>query len=481
MIPLFYCIESFSQGEGNTWIFGDSTGIKFINNIPSVISSSINSLDLSSSISDKQGDLLFYNGPIDASGMTGFYNSNVWDKNHQIMPNGDSLKTNSGISQGSIIIPFPSDTINYYIFNIGFVPAVGLKLYCSIVDMSLNGGSGDITQKNILLCDTNLVSLMCAVRHGNGRDWWLINHQYHTSRFIKYLIAPSGIAGPFYQSIGLTNNSTGQMIFSNAGDKLVFTDAFGKIELFDFDRCTGDISNVIHLGTPPYVNDNKFFGCSFSSNDFLLYTSTFNDFGNDTVFQFDLTSANIKASQTVLFVNDSSGYNFGLHLLGPDGKIYIANSDGYGNAFDSLNMYLTVINSPNNLGAACNIAPFSFYLNGRKCYYGLPNIPNYNLAAFIGSPCDTLTTVMDELKAEEYFIEYPNPASGSITFKYNFTAKNETTMCIFNNLGKTVKSVLLPGERNEIVLDVTDFSAGIYFYQIKNNNKTFTGKIAVIN
>ncbi len=40
---------------------------------------------------------------------------------------------------------------------------------------------------------------------------------------------------------------------------------------------------------------------------------------------------------------------------------------------------MSVINSPDSLGAACNFQPFSVNLGGNRTYYGLPNYPNYNL------------------------------------------------------------------------------------------------------
>jgi hypothetical protein len=56
-------------------------------------------------------------------------------------------------------------------------------------------------------------------------------------------------------------------------------------------------------------------------------------------------------------------------------------------------MYLSVINYPDSLGIACNYEPFSFYLGGKRTYWGLPNNPDYDLPALTGSPCDTLVGI----------------------------------------------------------------------------------------
>ena len=75
---------------------------------------------------------------------------------------------------------------------------------------------------------------------------------------------------------------------------------------------------------------------------------------------------------------------------GPDSKIYLAGYS-YGHpysdtcCYDTLTMYLSVINSPDSAGLACNFTPFSFYLGGNRTYSCLPDIPNYQIGPAIGS------------------------------------------------------------------------------------------------
>ena len=58
-----------------------------------------------SSISDNNGDLLFY-----TNGGT------IWNNNHQIMNNGDGLNGDINGVQTSIIIPKPNDASTYFVF-----------------------------------------------------------------------------------------------------------------------------------------------------------------------------------------------------------------------------------------------------------------------------------------------------------------------------------------------------------------------------
>jgi hypothetical protein len=60
--------------------------------------------------------------------------------------------------------------------------------------------------------------------------------------------------------------------------------------------------------------------------------------------------------------------------------------------YNSYNMNLSVINQPDSAFPGCDFQPYSFYLGGKRTYWGLPNNPDYELGAWVGSPCDTLTT-----------------------------------------------------------------------------------------
>ena len=87
----------------------------------------------------------------------------------------------------------------------------------------------------------------------------------------------------------------------------------------------------------------------------------------------------------------------------PDGKVYLAcawtdaaSNENYpypDSAYYMDNMYLGVVSNPNVYGVGCNFNPYGFYLGGKRVYWGLPNNPDYELGADVGSPCDTLTAV----------------------------------------------------------------------------------------
>ena len=96
------------QERAMIWYFGNQVGIDFNNANPQELTNSSMVAEAGcSSICDTMGSLLFYtNG------------KKVWNRNHQQMPNGDSLKGSQLLNQNSVITPLPNSNTNYYLFTI---------------------------------------------------------------------------------------------------------------------------------------------------------------------------------------------------------------------------------------------------------------------------------------------------------------------------------------------------------------------------
>src|SRR6185436_15329937 len=103
------------------------------------------------------------------------------------------------------------------------------------------------------------------------------------------------------QSIGFDNNNVrGQMVFSKTGAQLALVAPyFGVIDLFDFDRCSGLISNWRDLGEHPANPSGDYWGCAFSFNENVLYAAGFygTDIKDSKLYQYNLLAADIKASK----------------------------------------------------------------------------------------------------------------------------------------------------------------------------------------
>ena len=135
-------MASVAQRQANNWYFGDRAGLDFNRPNPQpLLDGELQAFEGCSSMSDSDGNLLFYtNGIV------------VYNRNHEIMLNGDGLNGDTSSTQSAIIVPKPLSPNVYYLFTLD----AGLGddgLQYSEVDMTLDGGLGGITAntKNVPL------------------------------------------------------------------------------------------------------------------------------------------------------------------------------------------------------------------------------------------------------------------------------------------------------------------------------------------
>lgn len=473
--------EAFSQGISNRWIMGYSccqtnfggVDLDFYtgNVVVNTTQRYMNFVETNGVISNSSGSLLFYSN--------GIYVANSLD---DTMQNGSGLNPSAyttamtphglAISQANLVIPFPEDSTKYYLFHETsddrFGTYASLFLYYSIIDMTLDGGLGAVIQKNtVLLNDSLIPGRFTSCKHANGRDWWLFAHQYNTSMLYKYLITPQGISGPTMQDMFTPRDIWfGQALFSQQGDKFAYYEPYGDLDIFDFDRCTGDFSNFVHID----INDSAGIGgAAFSSSGRYLYVSSLN-----YIYQFDMDASNVDSSKVVIGVYDNyqeQGFyqNFYLSALAPDGKIYINCGDG--------SKYFHVINSPDSAGLACDFVQRGLPLP-RWVAQTIPNYPNYFLGAEGSTVCDSLPTdISDIIVPIEAFSVFPNPVR-DLLFVNHSLIEPVREINITNSLGQneTVEfNSLNSGEYLQV--DISHFSSGVYYVQMRTEKNVVSKKI----
>lgn len=370
---LFICSSFTSFGQLNrtkNWVVGDSVLLNFNVNPTSVGVSALESFEGYSVISDTLGNLLFYTNGI-----------SVWNSNHQVMPNGWGLNSNFSATNAALIVPKPGNDSIYYIFTVGQYGGnqggFGGTAY-TIVDISLNGGLGDVVQKNTVLF-TKSTEKLSATYHQNGIDFWIMTHDFGNSQFRAFLLTQNGITSPpVISKVGAIHyelpigdwgaNTTGSMRFSPSGCRLALVLSAQKdtIQIFNFDKSSGYVFNPLSVLAPALTYGNPYLLC-FSPDNSKLYVS-----GYDWIFQFDVSSniqSTIQQSKTIIATNtlQVSGtpkYDFEDLQIAPDGKIYVSRM---------LTPYLSCIASPNNLGTLSNFVDTAIVFPGFQCKYGLPN------------------------------------------------------------------------------------------------------------
>ena len=497
-LNIFFIAQCYSQRSAH-WCFGDSIHLQFnASGLQAVAPSAFFGHEAVSTISDENGNLLMYSN-----------GKNIWDSEHNLMPNGSDLLVVPWIpdldvfvseTQGSMILPDPGSSLRYYVFSKHSYSGLSNNyFFYSLVDMSLRSGLGDVVEdeRTVLLLDSSFAGgsifseKLNAVKHANGRDWWVILYSTSKGPFMpdstiyKFLVSPAGIEFvglQFIPRFSSSNDGIGEMVFSQQGDKVAFGSDNNLLRVFEFERCSGSVGDVIFVDTLA----NTVYSNEFSPDGTKLYVSQLYNFSTDLhgkIIQYDLENIGQPGFKQIIYSTPDSIQN-GQLQLGPDGKIYLAAVKGlcfWPSCNDDLTSSwsdnISVINSPNSSGMACNLQPHSVSTGGRRVFIGLPNQPNYSLGAIEGSPCDTLgvSSHIDMVGEQEISIS-PNPVSkqGEIILDLPFYA-TASQYRIHNLNGQ----VVLQGRLDSKTIDIVNLDAGIYQIRIQSADKVYRSRFVV--
>lgn len=351
---LFLVIPSKAQKESNNWFFGNGAGFGFnIDNPGPFTDGAINTWEASSSISDANGNLLFY-----TNGNT------VWTKDHSVMNNGTGLSGSSSSTQGALIIPKPGSNHIYYIFTTGDQGQGGLRY--SEVNISLNAGLGSVVSKNNLL-QNNINEKLAAVLHDNANHVWVVCHGSSNNAFYSFLVTEQGITNTPITSFSGTNHqnttlgTSGAMKISPDGSHLalaVRSPSF--VEIFDFNKITGTLSNASkldYLGEEPY-------GIEFSPDNTKLYVGAIKSSGSTSnLYQYSLENG--KNASILKAGEYKIGFNYRIYGLqaGSNKQIYVS----------KMANTLDIIKYPNLSRSNIGYQVDGQSLSGKMSGIGLPN------------------------------------------------------------------------------------------------------------
>tara|TARA_B110000444_G_C18827682_1_gene591272 strand:- start:93 stop:2372 length:2280 start_codon:yes stop_codon:yes gene_type:complete len=337
-----------AQNEGNIWYFGENAGLDFNSGTPVALTDGMmNTFEGCAAISDNNGNLLFY-----TEGMT------VYNKNHIVMPNGLGLLGHSSSTQSSIIVKKPESLNIYYIFTVDGFTGNGGGLNYSEIDMTLDGGLGDVNaNKNI-----NLIPFTCekvtAVVHHNSSDFWIVSPELNTNIIHSFLLTSSGVNLPSIQINAVSPvDGVGYLRSSANGERIAIANSLSNnVELYEFDNSTGILTFQLVIS-----GNNSAYGVEFSPNSDIVYIS---DWGGGELWQYNLLAG---SSQDVidseLYLGSGGGGPGGALQLAPDNKIYQAIG---GSAS------LPAINNPDIIGLGCNYDINGVFLAGKTSSHGLP-------------------------------------------------------------------------------------------------------------
>ncbi|HZY24555.1 MAG TPA: PKD domain-containing protein, partial [Bacteroidales bacterium] len=367
LIFTFSSLTSFSQGEWNNWYFGNKAGVSFNSGVPvALLNNTTNITRGCVSISDSSGNFRFLSD-----------GGRVWDKNFTQMPNGFGLSCGGGnLGQPVLAFPFINDDSTFFIFTIDQIISPFILQTCglrySVINMRLNNMLGDINpaMKNISVPGAFLASgSVTATRHQNNKDIWLATRLHSTAnQFAVYKIASNGLdpVPVLSNSLGHTDSTAttdyaSWLKFSQDGTKFICSYE-GFIEFCHFNKITGKITPLFRYSHSPTFGIS---GSEFSPDGKFLYImASSNGTPPDNIYQYDASSTDsAQFSQSEVLIGGYLIHTFNSLVLGPDAKIY-------SNEF--MNDSLGVISSPNLHGSSCNLQWGAVPLQGRNCYYFLP-------------------------------------------------------------------------------------------------------------
>ncbi|MDO7876447.1 gliding motility-associated C-terminal domain-containing protein [Hymenobacter sp. ASUV-10] len=354
------------------------------------------------------------------------------------MPNGILAHSHVSATQSALLLPSPGSSSQQYLFTVDAVDnnLVGGLRY-SIVDMTLRGGLGDIgAVKEVAVPAPNNVKLtekLTAVRHTNGRDYWIVVHAYGSNAFFSYLLTASGLTmTPVVSNLGTVHvggggsfgngNAVGYLRASPDGRRLASAIREVGLDVFDFNPSTGQISNF----QPVNISAPYYYGLEFSPDGSKLYVT---DLTGNSIRQVNLLASPLSAQ----YVGSPGNYT-GAIVRGPDNVLYVAVEQS---------TFLAAITNPNGTAVTCGLVASGASLGTRRARQGLPNFPNRyakpllpTLAlsipanACVGSVVPVSSTLSNAPAGATYAWDFGDPSSGVFN-----TATTPTAAHVYQTFG----------------------------------------------
>jgi hypothetical protein len=390
------------------------------------------------------------------------------------------------------IIPDAYDEDIYYMvhaFIIIQADSIGFyvpKMQISKIDMSANNGRGKVVYKNRYFDEEMVGAGFAVVRHGNGRDWWVVLRKHDGLAYRSILLHRDSVVHVVQSSIlGLSSDwfdwddwvfTSGNLLdVSQDGSRLLDIYGFGgAVKLMDFDRCSGQVSliDTFSTGITPLltlwgIEDCRVGTFEFSPSGRYLYGAGYAEFA-----QWDLWADDIPASKVTLggvpwYVDDDQQVvekypgGFAVFAPGPDGKLY--------NLYQSAH---SVIEYPDEKGEASGTciaadnAPVSCLGADVPYFLFSGRYPHYRLGPLPGSGCDTiLSSTLPPPAGSGYgVVASPSVASGQVEVSITLPGYGGSTaeLQVVDMLGRVVYQHRFAPYAYLHVLEVSGWAAGLY-------------------
>lgn len=503
----FFAITSLGQNNPNikrtlNWRFGTYVGANFnlqtqeVSFLPYY--SYWYSWEAASSISDMDGNLLFY-----TDGESVFNRNDVLMAGIDISNYFSLLYGHPSAIQGALIVPQPGNDNIYYVFTCEaweehFLYNYHRGLRYSIININGDGGLGELVEKNILL-QNNVGESVVATSHQNETDYWIVSSTL-SGMMYSYLLNENGISGPI-DSLQSTNifcldineakhpqflkfSPQGNLIFKGGvctghidytiHTLIGFNNSTG---IFEFDHETDILESEIILEMTQDTTISLWPRATFSPAGNYLYVikkMALHPFWLPSVIEryrikYPIIEEDVIQSREIFFVSESK--RFMKLQITPHGNIWVSQST---NSNLHAGQIINIIQNPNSedfayfepdvydLAEIYN-SPYQTNLSYASVFWNFNNTVESWL--FNDNEITTFReTTTKERRKNNLF--YPNPSNGEIYLTNYFD--NETHINIYSLTGtllhkETIYSIS--------VIKLSHLSGGVYIIEFTDNKQ----------
>ena len=336
------------------------------------------------------------------------------------------------------------------------------------------GSQSILSEKNHLLkdADSSARGGIVACRHANGRDWWIFKPGLRLNKFYRALLTPFEIVVSSYYTNANSQWSIAAYYshFSADGKKFITIYDDGqqkKVYVYDFDRCTGELSNLQIHDVNSILYGTIYYSClSPDGSKMYIYRYPYlPNTGDIAIIQYDF-----ETQQTITFCSG----NCALPFTSPNGKqvLYVTSVLDSLASFFGARIYISVVNDANNLAIAENLSLNVYELPNAQGFVP-PNHANFRLGAAQGTVCDSLGLSYVAIEDEKTnWHLFPNPNNGQ--FSISFEKWQGGHYVLHNSLGQQVAQALLPsGEIH--TLHLQNLQPGLYVITLFDQKKQAMG------
>jgi len=477
----------FAQGENDNWYFGNKAAVNFSNSTPVAIpNSAMETLEACGSVSDSNGNLLFYLSP-----------QKIWNRDNQVMSNGN-LVSYLDTAQQLAIVKNPANDDQYYVFTTGVngLNNINYRINYSIVDMTLgNIGTngyplGEVMYrfKQIPVIDEigNVFTseAITIVPNTDGVSYWVLIP--NDKRLYAYRLDANGFdnGNPVISNlyIPISGNHYGikaspKVYYSNFTHYICISpwtdnnvwgapDSYFTNQVYSFNAATGEITPDFYLE----ANALRTYSAEFNKDASVLFL------GAQDLYAVDLINSSGTSVHVMMVYDDPQPYSSATGMAiqrNAKNDIYFSKN---------FQLYLAQILKPDVFGPGIGYDLNAIYLGGTgSTESGLPQlIPSLDLEGHRTTLKQSnpdqkrMVLMLDQEERNRRLLNknidiFPNPVSDLLTIKTDQKVEN---VSVYDISGKNSKVTILRDNK----VDVRNLPAGNYMINIETKEGKTTKK-----